>query len=249
MNTLALSSIGPRPQPSSPPMESPPTQTRTGSASVATQILGGGVALIVDVAPPPEPGAPGALWRLSASAATTATMTTIATTSRRSRRRACWRRRRRGSRRGPYEEVPKSIVSGSSRRVYRKPAGGADPRATGRRRDERPPCAAMAVRYSGAMVTPAPQTPQGPQVDDQAPDRHLRFADSYGLVLRPADPQLLRLRRRRRQPLRPAGDAAPAGRDDMARPARLPGGAPAPALGRDPDPAGDPGGDRRQRAG
>ena len=41
----------------------------------------------------------------------------------------------------------------------------------------------MAVRYSGAMVTPASQPPQEPQVDDQAPDKHLRFADSYGLVL------------------------------------------------------------------
>ena len=33
------------------------------------------------------------------------------------------------------------------------------------------------------MVTPASQTPQGSQVDDQAPGKHLRFADSYGLVL------------------------------------------------------------------
>jgi len=41
----------------------------------------------------------------------------------------------------------------------------------------------MAVRYSGAMVTPASQTSQGSRLDDQAPDRHLRFADSYGLVL------------------------------------------------------------------
>jgi len=41
----------------------------------------------------------------------------------------------------------------------------------------------MAVRYSDAMVTPASQTPQEPRLDDQAPDKHLRFADSYGLVL------------------------------------------------------------------
>jgi len=41
----------------------------------------------------------------------------------------------------------------------------------------------MAVRYSGAMATPASQTPQEPHVDDHAPDKHLRFADSYGLVL------------------------------------------------------------------
>ena len=41
----------------------------------------------------------------------------------------------------------------------------------------------MAVRYSGAMVTPASQTPRGSHIDDQAPDKHLRFADSYGLVL------------------------------------------------------------------
>ena len=41
----------------------------------------------------------------------------------------------------------------------------------------------MAVRYSGAMSTPASQTPLEQPLDDQAPDRHLRFADSYGLVL------------------------------------------------------------------
>ncbi|HZL63565.1 MAG TPA: ion channel [Thermoleophilia bacterium] len=33
------------------------------------------------------------------------------------------------------------------------------------------------------MVTPASQTPLEPQLDDQAPDKRLRFADSYGLVL------------------------------------------------------------------
>jgi hypothetical protein len=33
------------------------------------------------------------------------------------------------------------------------------------------------------MSTPASQTPLEQPLDDQAPDRHLRFADSYGLVL------------------------------------------------------------------
>jgi len=33
------------------------------------------------------------------------------------------------------------------------------------------------------MVTPASQTPLEPRLDDQAPDKRLRFADSYGLVL------------------------------------------------------------------
>ena len=41
----------------------------------------------------------------------------------------------------------------------------------------------MVVRYSGAMVTPASPTVQEPQRVEEAPDKHPRFADSYGLVL------------------------------------------------------------------
>ena len=72
--------------------------------------------------------------------------------------------------------------------MYRKPPGDADRRPAGRGLDSRLSCAAMAVRYSGAMTTPASQTPKaaggaGQALAGELMEKQPRFADSYGLVL------------------------------------------------------------------
>src|SRR5674476_442175 len=109
LKTFVFSSMGPTDQPGSPPMESPPTQTRTGSDLLATHTLGGGVVGLglgdAEAAAvwagfgfvPPVFSSP--FPRLTTTAAMIAA-TTSTTTSTRGRRRARWRRRRRGSRRG-----------------------------------------------------------------------------------------------------------------------------------------------------
>src|SRR5450756_975243 len=110
LKTLVFSSMGARVQPSSPPMESPPTQTRAGSDVLATHTLGDGVVGLglgdAEAAAvwagfgfvPPVFSSP--FPRLTTTAAMIAATTSTKTTSTRRRRRARWRRRRRGSRRG-----------------------------------------------------------------------------------------------------------------------------------------------------
>src|SRR5450759_2924300 len=110
LKTFVFSSMGPTDPPSSPPMESPPTQTRTGSDLLAPHTLGGGVVGLglgdAEAAAvwagfgfvPPVFYSP--FPRLTTTAAMIAAMTSTKTTSTSRRRRARWRRRRRGSRRG-----------------------------------------------------------------------------------------------------------------------------------------------------
>src|SRR5450756_411838 len=96
LKTLVFSSMGARVQPSSPPMESPPTQTRTGSDVLATHTLGGGgvglglgdaeaAAVRADLGPP---ALPSPFPRLTTTAAMIAATTSPKTTSTRRRRRA-----------------------------------------------------------------------------------------------------------------------------------------------------------------
>src|SRR5665647_925796 len=103
LKTFVFSSVGPRVQPSSPPMESPPTQTRTGSDLLATHTLGGGVvglglgdaeAVWAGFAfVPPAFSSP--FPRPTTTTAMITATTSTKTTSTRRRRRARWRRRRR----------------------------------------------------------------------------------------------------------------------------------------------------------
>src|SRR5665647_3420849 len=91
LKTFVFSSMGPTDQPSSPPMESPPVQTRTGSDLLATHTLGGGVV---------------GLGLGDAEAAAMIAATTSTTTSTRGRR-----RRRHLARRRPLVLVVVRVVA------------------------------------------------------------------------------------------------------------------------------------------